>query len=75
MNGNDWFMIYRNNYASRFVLLVTVAVPAVGLLTSEDCVADVKDGRLWDAFKDTNIVRQVLLFHSAVIFIYVDLML
>ncbi|VDK75580.1 unnamed protein product [Litomosoides sigmodontis] len=62
MNGNDWFMIYRDNYASRFVLLATVAVPVIGLLTSEDCVADVKDGRLWDAFKDTNIVRQMGIF-------------
>lgn len=74
MSGNDWFMIYRDNYASRFILLVTMAVPVIGFLTSENCMADVKDGRLWDAFKDTNIVRQVLLFLSNIIFTYVDLM-
>lgn len=57
-------MIYRDNYASRFVLLTTIAIPVVGLLTTENCLAKVKDGQLWDAFKDTNIVRQVLLFRS-----------
>ncbi|KAL3986423.1 putative integral membrane protein [Acanthocheilonema viteae] len=59
VNGNDWFMIYRDNHPSRFVLLVTIAVPVIGFLTSENCIADVKDGRLLDAFKDTNIVRQM----------------
>uniref|UniRef100_A0A915PLP8 DUF4220 domain-containing protein n=1 Tax=Setaria digitata TaxID=48799 RepID=A0A915PLP8_9BILA len=59
MDGNEWFIIYRDSYASRFVLLVTMAVPVISLLTSKDCMADVKDGRLWDAFKDTNIVRQM----------------
>ncbi|CAG9532475.1 unnamed protein product [Cercopithifilaria johnstoni] len=62
MSENDWFMIYRDNYASRFVLLITIAIPFVGFLTSENCVADVKDGRLWDAIKDTNIVRQMGVF-------------
>ncbi|VDK61763.1 unnamed protein product [Onchocerca ochengi] len=59
INENDWFMIYRDNYASRFVLLTTIAIPVVGLLTTENCLAKVKDGQLWDAFKDTNIVRQM----------------
>ncbi|VDO76721.1 unnamed protein product, partial [Onchocerca flexuosa] len=59
VNENDWFMIYRDNYASRFILLSTIAVPMVGLLTSENCLAKVKDGQLWDALKDTNIVRQM----------------
>lgn len=52
-------MIYRDNYASRFVLLVTLAVPLIGFLTSENCVANVKRGRLWNAVKDTNIVQQM----------------
>lgn len=61
-------MIYRDNFASRFILLVTMAVPVIGLLTSENSIADVKDGRLWDAFKDTNMVQQVLLSLGVVIF-------
>ncbi|EJW89047.1 hypothetical protein WUBG_00040 [Wuchereria bancrofti] len=59
INGNDWFMIYRDNYASRFVLLVTMTVPLIGFLTSENCMANVKSGRLWNAVKDTNIVQQM----------------
>ncbi|KAM3716206.1 Restriction of telomere capping protein [Dirofilaria immitis] len=62
INENDWLMIYRDNYASRLVLLVTMAVPLIGLLISENCIAEVKDGHLWNAFKNTNIVRQMGIF-------------
>uniref|UniRef100_A0A1I7VAC5 ABC transmembrane type-1 domain-containing protein n=1 Tax=Loa loa TaxID=7209 RepID=A0A1I7VAC5_LOALO len=62
MNGNDWFMIYRDNYASRFIFFAAMAIPVIGILASENCMTDLKDGQLWKAFMDTNIVRQVLLF-------------
>ncbi|EJD74277.1 hypothetical protein LOAG_18386 [Loa loa] len=62
MNGNDWFMIYRDNYASRFIFFAAMAIPVIGILASENCMTDLKDGQLWKAFMDTNIVRQMGIF-------------
>lgn len=62
MSENNWFMIYRDNYASRVVLFFSVVAPVVGFFTSENCMADVKGGRLWDAFKNLNVVRQMGIF-------------
>lgn len=61
MSEDEWFMIYRDSYASRLVLISTFAVPLVGSLTSKQFLGDLRDGQIVDAFRNTDLARQVFL--------------
>ncbi|VDN07046.1 unnamed protein product [Thelazia callipaeda] len=62
MDEQNWLMIYRDFYASRFIVLTTLTLPVVGLLTSENFLDDIKAGRLKDAFCNTTTIKQMGIF-------------
>ncbi|VDN36935.1 unnamed protein product [Gongylonema pulchrum] len=70
MNENEWFIIYRDNFASRFIMLATFSVPLLGAYTSERLLPDLRDGRFADAIRNTDIVKQMGVFAALPVLFY-----